>query len=230
MDAIMLGLNWADAFAAAVYVASWLGYHLLLEHEKAANDGLNYVMRQQRLAWLKRMGERENRIVDTQITASLQNGSAFFASASMIALGATVGMLRSTDEALRVFESLPFNATPSRTLWELKLVGLAIIFGYAFFKFAWSYRLFNYSAILIGATPPFDDPDAAARERAVHRAALMNIAAGRHFTRGQRALFFAVAYLGWFVSPWLFVVLTLFVVMAMSRRQFSSDARAAVRD
>lgn len=226
----MLGLSWADALAAAVYFTSWLGYHLLLEHEKAANDGLNFAMQQQRLAWLTRMGARDNRIVDTQITASLQNGSAFFASASMIALGAAVGMLRATDEALRVFDSLPFNATPSRAVWELKLVGLAVIFGYAFFKFAWSYRLFNYSAILIGATPPHDDPDAAARDRAVRRAALMNIAAGRHFARGQRALFFAVAYLGWFVSPWLFIVLTLFVVMAMSRRQFSSDARDAVRE
>ena len=226
----MLGLTWADALAVLVYVASWLGYHLLLEHEKAANDGLNFIMAQHRREWLRRMSERENRIVDAQITASLQNGSAFFASASMIALGATVGMLRATDEAMRLFDSLPFSAAPTRAMWELKLVGLAILFGYAFFKFAWSYRLFNYSAILIGATPPHDDPDADARDRAVNRAALMNIAAGRHFARGQRGLFFAVAYLGWFVSPWLFVATTLFVVMAMSRRQFSSDAREAVRE
>ena len=27
--------------------------------------------------------------------------------------------------------------------------------------------------------------------------------AGRHFNRGQRAFFFALGYLGWFVSPWL---------------------------
>ena len=28
-------------------------------------------------------------------------------------------------------------------------------------------------------------------------------AAGRHFNRGQRAFFFALGYLGWFVSPWV---------------------------
>ncbi len=226
----MLGLTWADALAFAVYVVSWAGYHLLQDHEKAAHDGLNYFMRRQRREWMRRMGARETRIIDTQITASLQNGSAFFASASMIALGACAGMLRATDDAMRVFESLPLSATPSRGLWELKLVGLAILFGYAFFKFSWSYRLFNYSAILIGATPEASDPDAAARDRAVERAAKMNIAAGLHFTRGQRALFFAVAYLGWFVSPWLFIILTLFVVMAMARRQFRSDARQALID
>ena len=31
------------------------------------------------------------------------------------------------------------------------MIGLAVIFVYAFFKFAWSYRLFNYAAILLGA-------------------------------------------------------------------------------
>ena len=39
------------------------------------------------------------------------------------------------------------------------MVGLSVIFAYAFFKFAWSYRLMNYAAILIGATPNIYDPD-----------------------------------------------------------------------
>ena len=30
--------------------------------------------------------------------------------------------------------------------------------------------------------------------------------AGRHFNRGQRAFFFALGYLGWFISPWLLMV------------------------
>ena len=47
--------------------------------------------------------------------------------------------------------SLPFGASASAAVWELKIVGLAIIFIYAFFKFAWAYRLFNYAAILLGA-------------------------------------------------------------------------------
>lgn len=226
----MLGFTWADAMAAGVYLSSWLGYHLVQEHEDVARNGVNHFMKLRRREWMRRMGARETRIIDTQITASLQNGSAFFASASMIALGASVSMFRAADDAMRVFESLPLGAAPSRTVWELKLIGLAIIFGYAFFKFAWSYRLFNYSAILIGATPEADDPDAEARERAVNRAANMNIAAGLHFARGQRALFFAVAYLGWFASPWLCVVLTLFVVMAMARRQYRSDAHDALAD
>ncbi len=39
------------------------------------------------------------------------------------------------------------------------MMGLTIIFVYAFFKIAWSYRLFNYFAIMVGAAPPPDEKD-----------------------------------------------------------------------
>jgi uncharacterized membrane protein len=50
--------------------------------------------------------------------------------------------------------------------------------------------------------------------------------AGRHFNRGQRAFFFALAYLGWFISPSVFMVTT----AVMWARQFVSDSRRAVLD
>ena len=60
--------------------------------------------------------------------------------------------------------------------------------------------------------------------RAVHETTEMNIAAGRHFNRGQRAFFFALAYLGWFLGPVSFIGFTGAVLVAMYRRQFASDA------
>ena len=41
------------------------------------------------------------------------------------------------------------------------MLGLTVIFVYAFFKFAWSYRLFNYFAIMVGAAPPPAEKDTA---------------------------------------------------------------------
>ena len=52
--------------------------------------------------------------------------------------------------------------------------------------------------------------------------------AGRHFNRGQRAFFFAFAYLGWFIGPMIFGFMTAFVLLVMWLRQFHSDALAAV--
>ena len=88
------------------------------------------------------------------------------------------------------------------------MLGLAVIFVYAFFKFAWSYRLFNYIAIMVGATPPPADKGHAGGAGLRARAARLCDVAGRHFNRGQRAFFFALGYLGWFISPWLLMATT----------------------
>ncbi len=103
-----------------------------------------------------------------------------------------------------------------------------MIFVYAFFKFAWAYRLFNYVAILIEATPPSDRKDMPEAQAHVMRMTRLFQSAGRHFNRGQRAFFFALGYLGWFISPWVLLATTLAVVTVIWRRQFDSDSYRAM--
>ena len=43
---------------------------------------------------------RDMRMVDAQVTAALQNGTAFFASTSLIAIGGALTLLRSSDEIM----------------------------------------------------------------------------------------------------------------------------------
>ena len=116
--------------------------------------GLNAQMDRYREDWMTQMLGREMRMVDAQIVAALQNGTAFFASTSLIAVGGALTLLRSTPELLQVMSALPFGDKSTAVQWEAKTIGLAVIFVYAFFKFAWSYRLYNYLAIMVGATPP----------------------------------------------------------------------------
>ena len=94
--------------------------------------------------------------------------------------------------------------------------------------FAWSYRLYNYVAVLFGAMPLAADKDTPAAEAHVLRTARLFTAAGRHFNRGQRAFFFALGYLGWFVGPAVFMATTAAIVVVMWRRQFASDSLRAV--
>jgi uncharacterized membrane protein len=186
-------------------------------------------MNLRRARWVREAMARDNRIVDTQVMNGLQNGTAFFASTSLIAIGGALTLLQSTDRVVALFEDLPFGTVTTRAAWEMKVIGLAVIFGYAFFKFAWSYRLFNYCVILIGAMPPAKEHDPQDAARSIHEMAEMNIAAGRHFNRGQRAFFFALAYMGWFLGPATFLVFTIAVLVAMYRRQFASDAARVFR-
>jgi len=136
--------------------------------------------------------------------------------------------MNASDRAIEVVQSLSFGHAGSRQPWEIKLAGLMVIFVYAFFKFGWAYRLFNYCAILIGATP---EGERRASEEAVQmaeRAARMNTIAAAHFNRGQRAYFFALGYLGWFAGPLVFIAATTAVFAVLYRRQFYSDSRQAV--
>ena len=224
----MLGFSWLDYGALAFFWAAWFGYHIGMEMTGAQRRSLNARMNEHRRGWMEQMLERDNRIVDANIMASLQSGTAFFASTSLFAVGGVLTLLSSTDEVLTAFAEAPFGLTTTRLAWEVKVIGLAVIFVYAFFKFAWSYRIFNYAAILVGAVPRPGEADQTEARAAAHRAAAMNIIAGRHFNRGQRAFFFALAYLGWFVSAYFFIAGTAACLFVMWRRQFASDAIRAL--
>lgn len=220
----MSGFITLDYVALAVFGASWFVYYLYVEFSPHGRRSLNAIMHEQRHDWMRRFAGRENRILDGQLMAGLQNGTAFFASSAFLAIGGTLSALSFADAALEVFGALPLSAHTTRAVFELKVLGLAIIFAYSFFKFVWSYRLFNYVAIMMGAMPLCNDPDIVLRERSIQRASRMNVSAARHFNRGLRAYFFALAYLGWFAGPVAFIVTTLLVAGVLWRRQFASDS------
>ncbi len=222
------GFSIADYVGLAFFASAWLAYYLMVERTATGQRSLNRLMNVHRYAWKRGLSRRENRIIDANINASLQNGTAFFASTSLLAIGGSLTLLRLSDEVMTLFGHLPFGVETTRTAWDAKVLGLTVIFVYAFFKFAWSYRLFNYAAILIGAVPDWREAEADRIEIAAWRAASMNTVAGRHFNRGQRAFFFALAYLGWFISPYLLIATTAFVLYVMWHRQFASDALAAL--
>jgi uncharacterized membrane protein len=220
--------TWLDLIAFAGFVAAWSGYAFLVEHTRHGRDSLNRRMNAFREVWMRRMLAREMRMVDMQIMAALQNGTAFFASTSLLAIGGALTLLRSPDEMIAIASYFPFGMGTSRAAWEAKTIGLCVVFIYAFFKFAWSYRLYNYVAILLGATPFASEKDTAEAEAHVLRTARLFTTAGRHFNRGQRAFFFALGYLGWFAGPFVFMASTAAVVIVIWRRQFVSDSLRAV--
>lgn len=219
-----------DLIAFATFVLAWAGYALAIEWSSHGSDGLNARMHQYREVWMRRALERETRMVDTMIMSSLQNGTAFFASTSLLAIGGALTLLRSTDDMMSMIGDLPLGIHVTRGQWEIKTIGLVIILIYAFFKFAWAYRLFNYVAILIGGMPLVRDADTPEAQAHVKRTTRLFASAGQHFNRGQRALFFALGYLGWFAGPYALLAATVATVVVMWRRQFASEARRAVAD
>ncbi|RWC34373.1 MAG: DUF599 domain-containing protein [Mesorhizobium sp.] len=225
-----LDLSMADLAALAFFLAAWLLHTLASVGKLTSRVSLTTAMNTQRQAWMRTMAEREIRIVDTAIMSGLQQGTAFFASSSLIAIGGCFALLGASDRVLEVLSDLPLGGAPSRAAFQIKVFGLVLILAFSFFKFGWAYRLFNYCTILIGAVPiPHGEASRnPVTETAVWRAAQMNMLAGKHFNSGLRGVFFSIGYLGWFVDPMVFVLSTLLLLAVLVRRQFFSAARQAV--
>jgi uncharacterized membrane protein len=223
----------ADYIALVFFAAIWFGYARLLQSSSFfGRTSLTHAMRERRREWIYNSLRRDLKMIDTQIMAGLQNGTAFFASTSIFAIGSCFALLGATEKVDAVFADLPFVFHSGHAVFEMKVGGLAALFGYAFFKFGWSYRLFNYCTILFGSIPMMRDSehDVIAAERAAERVIRMNIIAAGHFNEGLRAIFLSIGYLGWFINPYVFMLTTTIVIVVLTRRQFFSEPRLAILD
>ena len=216
--------------APTIFVLLWLGHSWLVERSKWSKHTLTTRMDKQREQWMQVMSKRDMRMIDTNIIGGLQSGTAFFASTSLLAIGAAFTLLNFTDQFIAISTSLPLMADTAADHFQIKAIGLMMLYAYAFLKFSWSYRLFNYASILMGAVPmPKDDASDDELAQAVKKPSQMSVAAGKEFNRGQRAFFIAIGYLGWFLGDIIFLIATLAVYVMLVRRQFFSLARQAVQ-
>jgi uncharacterized membrane protein len=224
-------MTYADYAALGFFALLWGAFNWLTGNERRFQRlSVTRGIARYRHAWIMNSLNRDLKMIDTQIMAGLQNGTAFFASTSIFALGGCFALLGATDQVQAIFSDLPSIFHTSRIAFELKVGGLAAIFAYSFFKFGWSYRLFNYCTIMFGALPmqqqTMMDPEGA--RKAAEQVVAMNIIAAKNFNAGLRAIFLSIGYLGWFVNAYVFVAMTMFVFFVLIRRQFYSEARTAI--
>ena len=94
--------------------------------------------------------------------------------------------------------------------------------------FVWAYRLNTYCAVLIGAVPGSANIDKNAEDQAERAGKIANLAS-RHFNRGLRAFYFALAALAWVVHPVGFIITTTWVTVVLYRRDFRSRSQQIIR-
>lgn len=206
----LLGLAW--------FVLLWAGYTAYADRYARAVRSLRAVMHGYRVQWMRQMLLRDNRVADVNIVRNLLAGVSFFASTTLLILAGVVTVLGSTDQVIVMVRDLPFTAEITLVQWELRLLVLGVIFVYAFFKFTWALRQFNYCTVLIGAAPRGADDAYAGR------AAGIATHASRDFNQGLRAYYFSLAALGWFLSPWIFMAASTVVVVVLYVREYHSAA------
>jgi uncharacterized membrane protein len=171
---------------------------------------------------MRQMVTREPRIYDAAILASLRQGTAFFASASLISIGGVLALIGNTDQLIGIADDLTLDRDPS-IVWELKLLVTLFFVTNAFLKFVWSNRLFGYCAVLMSAVPN-DITDPRTIPRAM-QAAEINVTAARGFNRGLRSVYFGLASVAWLAGPIALIGASLITCLVLWRREFASQSR-----
>jgi uncharacterized membrane protein len=217
-------LDGANFAAMGFLLLCWLLTGWCIEHPPQRLPSVSNLMVQYRRDWMAQMVTRQPRIFDASIIESLRQGTAFFASTCLIAIGGGVAMIGNSDRLQGLATDLPIDV--ASVPLEAKIILVLFFLANALLKFVWSNRLFGYCSVLMAAVP--NDPgDPRAYPRA-GQAAEINITAARSFNRGLRAIYFALAALGWILGPMALVVATVMASGVMLRREFASTSRSVI--
>ena len=213
LDLAMLGF-----LVAAWVIAGWIS-----ESPPQALPSVSSLMEEYRRDWMRTFVTRQPRIFDATLIDSLRQGTAFFASACMIAIGGGIAVIGNAAAVQRLADELPITGGPDVAV---KMLPVIVFLANALLKFVWAHRLFGYCSILMAAVP--NDPgDPLAFHRA-GQAAEINISAANSFNRGLRSIYFALAALGWLLGPWGLLAGTVLATGILLRREFASHSRRVI--
>ncbi|MCV2865992.1 DUF599 domain-containing protein [Albidovulum sediminicola] len=211
-----------DLSAVGLILVTWLAIGWRIENPAPGSPSVAVLMVGFRREWMRQFVARDARMFDAAIMANLRQGTSFFASACMIAIGGGLALIGNTERLLGLAQDLTLSTAPA-IVWEVKILLVLLFLTNSFLKFVWAHRLFGYCAIIMAAVPnDAGHTDAALR---VEQAAEINISAAKNFNRGMRSIYFALGALGWLVGAWALLLTTLATGAVLWRREFASQSR-----
>lgn len=215
-----------DIVALLVFVVSTVGLRLMIENPPGAWPSTSILMARYRRAWMAESPRRANRMMDASLLVSQRSSTAFLASGCLLAIGGLAAVIGQAERLVDVAQDLVADTGIGRQALELKLVFLIVLLVDAFLKFIWANRVLGYCCVLLGAIPEDGTNDQI--DRAVARAASVNISGGRNFNRGLRGVYYALAAMAWLLGPEAFIAAVLFTNGVILRREFFSATRRAL--
>lgn len=216
------GTYTADFVALFFLILAWISLGVLIENPPRGRPSTSILMGQYNRQWMAVMAMREHRVFDSMALGTLRQGSSFFISATMIAIGGLLTLLGSTEKLQGVARDLSIGVD-HENVWEIKILLVVILLSNGFFKFVWSHRLFGYCVVLMGSVP--NDPEHSNSRLRAEQAADVNIAAVRNFNRGLRSIYFAFGSVAWLLGPLALLLAVFLTSSILLRREFAAQSR-----
>jgi uncharacterized membrane protein len=126
-----------DLAALGLLAAAWALIGWAIEHPPRWRPSVTALMADYRRDWMRQFVTRQPRIFDANVIDSLRQGTAFFASACMIAIGGGVALMGNPAGLRMVTEDLAPVAVAAGV--ELRLLPVLLFLANALLKFIWAH-------------------------------------------------------------------------------------------
>jgi uncharacterized membrane protein len=218
-------LPWIDWVALVVFFGGWAGYAWFARDRALTRPSILAATNRVRLQWMLQTTYREVRVLDGAVVQSLSTSPSFFASTTVLIIGGLLAVLGTSDKASELVREIPFAASASVLIFDMKVILLLIVFVYAFFRFTWSMRQYTFGALLVASAPEASQfaAQGLSREAFANKAGRVVGMAAETFNDGLRAYYMSFAAVGWFFSPVMFMLSTAGVIYILFQREFHSD-------
>ncbi|CAK0771162.1 DUF599 domain-containing protein [Gammaproteobacteria bacterium] len=202
-----------DLTGIALSLTLWSFYqaysHRCLRQDPAATiQGINTIAR---TAWVEMIMREGRDILAVQTLRNSTMAATFLASTAILLM---MGVLNVASQGAKLGETwhIDMGGTLNHSLWAVKLLMLLMDLFVAFFAFAMSIRLFNHVGYLINV-----HIGSQRQIITVSRVANHLNQAGFYYHVGMRAYYALVPLLLWLFGPYLMVLGTLGMVLALYR-------------
>ncbi|MBL6621338.1 MAG: DUF599 domain-containing protein [Rickettsiales bacterium] len=209
-----------DIISLIVFFSCWFGYSILTSLKEKDSASLFSIMYKHRLKWMTEALKREDKSVDVITLGNLMKSVSFFASTSILIIAGLIPLFGYGEKINNFAGKLPFVISSTSPMYEIKIILLINIFIYAFFKYTWALRQYNYASVLILASNKKQSNN---EELAIRNAQILANAA-KHFSMGVRGYYLGIAVLSWFLNPYLFIAVSILIMFVNYRREFLSKA------
>ena len=222
-------LPWTDWAALVWFFAAWAGYARFAKRRSLVQPSVLAASNRIRRQWMLATTRREVRVIDGVVVQNLSTSPSFFASTTILIIGGLLAVL-GTDKASELVRDLPFAARTTTLIFDMKVMLLLAIFVHAFFRFTWSMRQYTFGALLVAAAPEAEvfRTEGLSREAFADKAGRVVGMAAETFNDGLRAYYYSFAAIGWFFSPFAFMLGTVGVVYVLYEREFRSEVLAVL--
>ncbi len=211
---VMNGPFTFDLVALSASVAMLVLYHLYLARKQKRNpaytvQAVNIIAR---TAWVENIMHGGKDILAVQTLRNSTMAATFLASTSVLLIIGVLSLSGQADKLENTWHVLNLLGARHSELYMAKLLFLLVDMVFAFFAFSMSIRIFNHVGFMINVP-------LAANHKAIsptHVAIHLN-RAGRFYSLGMRAYYFAVPLLFWLFGPLFMLISTAGLITILYR-------------